>query len=313
MNVGIKGFGAYAPEKVVDNAYFESFLETSDEWISKMTGIKERRWASEDQDTSDLAFEASKKAIEDAGITPADIDMIIVATATGDMPFPSVANILQEKLGTRKVPTMDQLAACSGFMYSMITAKQYVQSGDYKNILVVGADKLSKITDLTDRSTAVLFGDGAGAVVIGEVSEGRGIISYEMGSDGNGGKYLYLNKDAGKLVMNGREVFKFAVRIMGEASTRVVDKAGLQSDDIDMFIPHQANIRIMESARERLGIEREKMSVSVNRFGNTSAASIPLSISQELENGRIKDDDTLVLVGFGGGLTWGAMVIKWGK
>lgn len=313
MNVGIKGFGAYAPEKVVDNAYFESFLETSDEWISKMTGIKERRWASEDQDTSDLAFEASKKAIEDAGITAADIDMIIVATATGDMPFPSVANILQEKLGTRKVPTMDQLAACSGFMYSMITAKQYVQSGDYKNILVVGADKLSKITDLTDRSTAVLFGDGAGAVVIGEVSEGRGIISYEMGSDGNGGKYLYLNKDTGKLVMNGREVFKFAVRIMGEASTRVVDKAGLQSDDIDMFIPHQANIRIMESARERLGIEREKMSVSVNRFGNTSAASIPLSISQELENGRIKDDDTLVLVGFGGGLTWGAMVIKWGK
>ncbi len=313
MNVGIKGFGAYAPEKVVDNAYFESFLETSDEWISKMTGIKERRWASEDQDTSDLAFEASKKAIENAGITPADIDMIIVATATGDMPFPSVANMLQEKLGTRKVPTMDQLAACSGFMYSMITAKQYVQSGDYKNILVVGADKLSKITDLTDRSTAVLFGDGAGAVVIGEVSEGRGIISYEMGSDGNGGKYLYLNKDTGKLVMNGREVFKFAVRIMGEASTRVVDKAGLQSDDIDMFIPHQANIRIMESARERLGIEREKMSVSVNRFGNTSAASIPLSISQELENGRIKDDDTLVLVGFGGGLTWGAMVIKWGK
>lgn len=313
MNVGIKGFGAYAPERVVDNAYFEGFLDTSDEWISKMTGIKERRWSRDDQDTSELAYEASKKAIEDAGIKPNDIDMIIVATATGDMPFPSVANILQEKLGTGKVPTMDQLAACSGFMYSMITAKQYVQSGDYKNILVVGADKLSKITDLTDRSTAVLFGDGAGAVVIGEVSEGRGIISYEIGSDGSGGKYLYLNKETGKLVMNGREVFKFAVRIMGEASTRVVEKAGLESDDIDMFIPHQANIRIMESARERLGIEREKMSVSVNRFGNTSAASIPLSIQQELENGRIKDDDTLVLVGFGGGLTWGAMVIKWGK
>lgn len=313
MNVGIKGFGAYAPERVVDNAYFEGFLDTSDEWISKMTGIKERRWSRDDQDTSDLAYEASKKAIEDAGIKPNDIDMIIVATATGDMPFPSVANILQEKLGTGKVPTMDQLAACSGFMYSMITAKQYVQSGDYKNILVVGADKLSKITDLTDRSTAVLFGDGAGAVVIGEVSEGRGIISYEIGSDGSGGKYLYLNKETGKLVMNGREVFKFAVRITGEASTRVVEKAGLESDDIDMFIPHQANIRIMESARERLGIEREKMSVSVNRFGNTSAASIPLSIQQELENGRIKDDDTLVLVGFGGGLTWGAMVIKWGK
>ena len=171
----------------------------------------------------------------------------------------------------------------------------------------MGADKLSKITDMTDRSTAVLFGDGAGAVVMGEVAEGRGIISYEMGSDGSGGKYLYLDRETGKLKMNGREVFKFA------ASTRVVEKAGLSSEDIDLFVPHQANIRIMESARERLGIEREKMSVSVNKYGNTSAASIPLSINQELQNGKIKDDDTLVLVGFGGGLTWGAIVIKWGK
>lgn len=171
-----------------------------------MTGIKERHWADEDQDTSDLAYNASIKAIEDAGIQPVDIDMIIVATATGDMPFPSVANILQERLGTGKVATMDQLAACSGFMYSMITAKQYIQSGDYKHILVVGADKLSKITDMTDRSTAVLFGDGAGAVVMGEVAEGRGIISYEMGSDGSGGKYLYLDRETGKLKMNGRSI-----------------------------------------------------------------------------------------------------------
>ena len=277
-----------------------------------MTGIKERHWADENQDTSDLAYNASIKAIEDAGIQPEDIDMIIVATATGDMPFPSVANILQERLGTGKVATMDQLAACSGFMYSMITAKQYIQSGDYKHILVVGADKLSKITDMTDRSTAVLFGDGAGAVVMGEVAEGRGIISYEMGSDGSGGKYLYLDRETGKLKMNGREVFKFAVRIMGDASTRVVEKAGLSSEDIDLFVPHQANIRIMESARE-IRNRKRKMSVSVNKYGNTSAASIPLSINQELQNGKIKDDDTLVLVGFGGGLTWGAIVIKWGK
>ena len=277
-----------------------------------MTGIKERHWADEDQDTSDLAYNASIKAIEDAGIQPVDIDMIIVATATGDMPFPSVANILQERLGTGKVATMDQLAACSGFMYSMITAKQYIQSGDYKHILVVGADKLSKITDMTDRSTAVLFGDGAGAVVMGEVAEGRGIISYEMGSDGSGGKYLYLDRETGKLKMNGREVFKFAVRIMGDASTRVVEKAGLSSEDIDLFVPHQANIRIMESERE-IRNRKRKMSVSVNKYGNTSAASIPLSINQELQNGKIKDDDTLVLVGFGGGLTWGAIVIKWGK
>ncbi|EKS23065.1 3-oxoacyl-[acyl-carrier-protein] synthase 3 [Staphylococcus simulans ACS-120-V-Sch1] len=313
MNVGIKGFGTYVPEKVVDNAYFESFLETSDEWISKMTGIKERRWAGEDEETSDLAYEASVKAIEDAGIKPEDIDMVIVATSTGDFPFPTVANMLQDRLGLGKVATMDQLAACSGFMYSLITAKQYIQSGDYHNILVVGVDKLSKITDLTDRSTAILFGDGAGAAVIGEVSEGHGILSYEMGSDGSGGKYLYLNHDNSKIFMNGREVFKFAVRIMGEASRNVVDKAGLTADDVDMFVPHQANIRIMESARERLGIPKEKMSVSVDRFGNTSAASIPLCIGQELENGRIKDGDVLVLVGFGGGLTWGAITLRWGK
>ncbi|MBF7017510.1 beta-ketoacyl-ACP synthase III [Staphylococcus durrellii] len=313
MNVGIKGFGAYAPENVVDNAYFESFLETSDEWISKMTGIKERRWANEDEDTSDLAYKASLKAIEDAGIEATDIDMIMVATSTGDYAFPTVANMLQNKLGIGKVPSMDQLAACSGFMYAIINAQQFIKSGDYKNILVVGADKLSKITDMTDRSTAILFGDGAGAAIIGEVSEGRGILSYELGSDGSGGEYLYLNPDNGKIFMNGREVFKFAVRVMGEASNKAVAKAGLQPEDVDMFIPHQANIRIMESARERLGLDKEKMSVSVNKYGNTSAASIPLSMAQELENNKIKDDDILVFVGFGGGLTWGAITLKWGK
>ncbi|WP_251519396.1 MULTISPECIES: beta-ketoacyl-ACP synthase III [Staphylococcus] len=313
MNVGIKGFGAYAPENIVDNAYFESFLETSDEWISKMTGIKERRWANEDEDTTDLAYKASVRAIEDAGIEASEIDMILVATSTGEHPFPTVANSLQERLGIGKVASMDQLAACSGFMYSLINAKQFIQSGDYQNILVVGVDKLSKITDMTDRSTAILFGDGAGAVVVGQVSEGRGILSYELGSDGSGGKYLYLNPDNGKIFMNGREVFKFAVRIMGEASTNAVEKANLTPEDVDMFIPHQANIRIMESSRERLGIPKEKMSVSVDRFGNTSAASIPLSIAQELENGKIKDEDVLVLVGFGGGLTWGAVTLKWGK
>ncbi|MDT3960274.1 beta-ketoacyl-ACP synthase III [Staphylococcus kloosii] len=313
MNVGIKGFGAYAPENVVDNAYFESFLETSDEWISKMTGIKERRWANEDEDTSDLAYKASLKAIEDAGIKATDIDMIMVATSTGDYAFPTVANMLQTKLGIGKVASMDQLAACSGFMYAIINAQQFIKSGDYKNILVVGADKLSKITDMTDRSTAILFGDGAGAAIIGEVSEGRGILSYELGSDGSGGEYLYLNPENGKIFMNGREVFKFAVRIMGEASNKAVAKAGLQPEDVDMFVPHQANIRIMESARERLGLDKSKMSVSVNKYGNTSAASIPLSVAQELENNKIKDDDVLVFVGFGGGLTWGAITLRWGK
>ncbi|HEC2168353.1 TPA: ketoacyl-ACP synthase III [Staphylococcus delphini] len=313
MNVGIKGFGAYAPDRVVDNAYFESYLDTSDEWISQMTGIKERRWADENQDTSDLAYEASIRAIEDAGIEAQDIDMVIVATSTGDHRFPTVANMLQQRLGLGKVASMDQLAACSGFMYGIVTARSFVLSGEYRNVLVVGADKLSKITDLNDRSTAILFGDGAGAVIIGEVSENRGILSYELGSDGVGGKYLYQDQETNFIRMNGREVFKFAVRVMGESSQRAVEKANLGPDDINMFIPHQANIRIMESARQRLNLPKEKMSVSVDKFGNTSAASIPLSVKQELENGRIKDDDVIVFVGFGGGLTWGSIVIRWGK
>ncbi|PCF47250.1 beta-ketoacyl-ACP synthase III [Staphylococcus delphini] len=313
MNVGIKGFGAYAPDRVVDNAYFESYLDTSDEWISQMTGIKERRWADENQDTSDLAYEASIRAIEDAGIDAQDIDMVIVATSTGDHRFPTVANMLQQRLGLGKVASMDQLAACSGFMYGIVTARSFVLSGEYRNVLVVGADKLSKITDLNDRSTAILFGDGAGAVIISEVSENRGILSYELGSDGVGGKYLYQDQETNFIRMNGREVFKFAVRVMGESSQRAVEKANLGPDDINMFIPHQANIRIMESARQRLNLPKEKMSVSVDKFGNTSAASIPLSVKQELENGRIKDDDVVVFVGFGGGLTWGSIVIRWGK
>ncbi|MDF0007299.1 ketoacyl-ACP synthase III [Staphylococcus pseudintermedius] len=313
MNVGIKGFGAYAPDRVIDNAYFESYLDTSDEWISQMTGIKERRWADENQDTSDLAYEASIRAIEDAGIDAQDIDMVIVATSTGDHRFPTVANMLQQRLGLGKVASMDQLAACSGFMYGIITARSFVLSGEYQNVLVVGADKLSKITDLNDRSTAILFGDGAGAVIIGEVSENRGILSYELGSDGVGGKYLYQDQETNFIRMNGREVFKFAVRVMGESLQRAVEKANLGPDDINMFIPHQANIRIMESARQRLNLPKEKMSVSVDKYGNTSAASIPLSVKQELENGSIKDDDVVVFVGFGGGLTWGSIVIRWGK
>ncbi|EII2049620.1 ketoacyl-ACP synthase III [Staphylococcus pseudintermedius] len=313
MNVGIKGFGAYAPDRVIDNAYFESYLDTSDEWISQVTGIKERRWADENQDTSDLAYEASIRAIEDAGIDAQDIDMVIVATSTGDHRFPTVANMLQQRLGLGKVASMDQLAACSGFMYGIITARSFVLSGEYQNVLVVGADKLSKITDLNDRSTAILFGDGAGAVIIGEVSENRGILSYELGSDGVGGKYLYQDQETNFIRMNGREVFKFAVRVMGESSQRAVEKANLGPDDINMFIPHQANIRIMESARQRLNLPKEKMSVSVDKYGNTSAASIPLSVKQELENGSIKDDDVVVFVGFGGGLTWGSIVIRWGK
>ncbi|WP_414051150.1 beta-ketoacyl-ACP synthase III [Macrococcus animalis] len=312
MNVGIKGIGVYIPERVVTNAHFESYLDTSDEWISKMTGIKERRFASDDQDVSDLAYIACENAIKNANINKDQIDMVIVASATGDHKFPSVATMLQDKLGLRNVPAMDQLAACTGFIYSLITAEQFIKTGLCKNILVVGAEKLTKIADLNDRNTAILFGDGAAAVIVSEVAEGYGFLSHEWGSDGSGGKYLFENKESGLLEMNGREVFKFAVRIMGEVSSKSVEKAGLISEDIDMFIPHQANIRIMESARERLGIPPEKMSVTVDRYGNTSAASIPLSLFHEIEQGKVINGSKLVLVGFGGGLTYGAMTLIWG-
>ncbi|MCC4722456.1 beta-ketoacyl-ACP synthase III [Salinicoccus sp. RF5] len=310
-NVGVLGLGTYVPEKVFTNHDFEKILDTSDEWITEMTGIKERRFA-ENMDTSDMAYEAAKEALENSGVTPEDIDLVIVATSTGDHQFPTVATMLQKRLGLRSVPSMDQLAACTGFIYGMVTAQQFIQTGTYDHVLVVGADKLSKITDFDDRSTAVLFGDGAGAVVMGEVADGHGMHSFELGSNGNGGPYLYDDEEDGNIRMNGREVYKFAVRQMGESSVHVTEKAGLSKEDIDMLVPHQANIRIMNAARERMGLPEDRMSVTVDRYGNTSAASIPLSIHYEVKNGRIKSGDTLVLVGFGGGLTWGAICLTWG-
>ncbi|TVT28794.1 ketoacyl-ACP synthase III [Salinicoccus cyprini] len=309
--VGVLGLGTYVPEKVFTNHDFEKILDTSDEWITEMTGIKERRYA-EGMETSDMAYEAAREAIENSGIDKEEIDLVIVATSTGDHQFPTVATVLQHRLGLRQVPSMDQLAACTGFIYGMVTAQQFIQTGTYKKVLVVGADKLSKITDFSDRSTAVLFGDGAGAVVMGEVSEGYGMHSFELGSNGAGGPYLYDEAETGNIKMNGREVYKFAVRQMGESSVNVTEKAGLSKDDIDMLVPHQANIRIMNAARERMDLPQERMSTTVDKYGNTSAASIPLSIHHEIKNGKIKSGDTLVLVGFGGGLTWGAICLTWG-
>lgn len=207
---------------------------------------------------------------------------------------------------------MDVAAACAGFIYALSTAKQFIESKAYKYVLVVGAEKLSKITDWSDRNTAVLFGDGACAAVLGEVSEGRGILAFELGADGTGGKHLFLD-EADHIAMNGREVFKFAVRQMGESAVSVLEKAGLTKQHVDFLIPHQANIRIMEASRERLELPEEKLSKRIHKYGNTSSASIGIALKDELDDGKIKDDDILVLVGFGGGLTWGAVVIKWGK
>ncbi|MDT2048097.1 beta-ketoacyl-ACP synthase III [Priestia flexa] len=312
MNAGVIGIGRYVPEKILTNFDLEKMVDTSDEWIRTRTGIQERRIAADNEDTSDLAYKAAVKALEDANISAEDLDMIIVATVTPDQPFPTVSCMLQEKLGAKKAAAYDVSAACAGFMYGVITAKQFIETNAYKNVLVVGVEKLSKITDWNDRNTAVLFGDGAGAVVVGPVSEGRGILSFELGSDGTGGKHLYQNEHD-HIIMNGREVFKFAVRQMGESAINVLDKAGLSKEDVDFLIPHQANIRIMEASRQRLDLPEEKMSKTIQYYGNTSAASIPISIVHELEQGKIKDDDLLVMVGFGGGLTWGAIAIRWGR
>lgn len=310
MNAGIIGTGRCLPKEKLTNFDLEQRMDTSDEWIRTMTGIEERRIAHSGQDTSDMAREAAQQAIENAGIDPADIGLILVATVTPDRPFPSVACDIQQQIGAVNAAAMDISAACAGFMYGVITAKQFIESDTYRYVLVVGVEKLSKITNWEDRNTAVLFGDGAGAAVIGKVSEGRGILAFELGADGSGGEHLYQDKH---LIMNGREVFKFAVRQMGESALNVIEKAGLAKEDVDFLIPHQANIRIMESARTRLDLPVEKMSKTIQKYGNTSAASIPISLVEDLEEGRIKDDDIVVMVGFGGGLTWGAIAMKWGK
>jgi 3-oxoacyl-[acyl-carrier-protein] synthase III len=310
MNAGIIGVGRFIPENIVTNLDLEKRMDTSDEWIRTRTGIEERRIAGDDLDTSGIGYHAAKKALEAANIAPEEIDMILVATVTPDQAFPSVACMLQEKLGAKKAAAMDVSAACAGFMYGMVTGKQFIETGAYKYVLIVGVEKLSKVTDWEDRNTAVLFGDGAGAVVMGPVSDGKGVLSFELGADGSGGKFLYQDSH---IRMNGREVFKFAVRQMGESSINVLEKAGLTKEDVDFLIPHQANIRIMEAARQRLELPVEKMSKTVHKYGNTSAASIPISMVEELEAGKIKDGDLIVMVGFGGGLTWGAIAMRWGR
>ncbi|PWA12731.1 3-oxoacyl-ACP synthase [Pueribacillus theae] len=311
MNVGILGLGRYLPERILTNKDLENMVDTSDEWIRTRTGIEERRIASDEVNTSHMATFAAEKAISDAGLTAEDIDMILVATVTPDHGFPSVASMVQHNIGARQVPAMDVSAACAGFIYAVVTAKQFVETGVAKHVLVIGVEKLSKITDYTDRNTCVLFGDAAGAAIIGPVSDRKGILSFDLGTDGRGKKHLFQDGDF--IYMNGREVFKFAVRQMGESSLKVIEDANLTKDDIDYFIPHQANLRIMESARQRLDVPLEKMAYTVNKYGNTSSSTIPIALYEAVKEGKIKDGDVIVMVGFGGGLSWGAMALRWGK
>ena len=308
MGVGILAMGAYLPQKIMTNHDLEQIIDTNDEWIRTRTGIEERRIASDQETVTYMATQAAKEAIEKAKLVPEDIGMILVATISAEQSFPSIACQVQREIGAWQASAMDISAACSGFAYSMVTAKQFIESKTYKHILIIGVEKLSLITDWSDRNTAVLFGDGAGAAVVGEVREGYGILSFELGADGRGGEHLYGNP----IWQNGREVFKFAVRKIPDVTESVVLKAGLKKTDVDFLVPHQANTRIIDAARERLDLDPEKVALTIKKHGNTSAASIPLALYESIKEQKIKEGHHVVLVGFGGGLTWGGLVIKWG-
>jgi 3-oxoacyl-[acyl-carrier-protein] synthase III len=323
--VGILGTGSYLPEKVLTNADLEKMVDTNDEWIVSRTGIRERRIAALDEASSDLSVKAAEKALKKAGIRAEELDMIIVTTVTPDMNFPATACLVQDRLGAKKAATFDLSAACTGFIYGISTGAQFIATGVYKYVLVIGVECLSRIVDWTDRNTCVLFGDGAGAAVLGPVEEGYGFLSFELGGDGSGGNLLNLPAGGSRLPasektiqerlhyvhMSGREVFKFAVRVMGNATEEALAKAGLSKEDIDFLVPHQANIRIIDSAVKRLGLTEDKVVVNLDRYGNMSSASIPVALDEAVERGQIKKGDTMVLCGFGGGLTWGATVLKW--
>ncbi len=325
--VGIIGIGSYAPEKVVTNKDLEKIVETSDEWIVSRTGIKQRHIAELGVATSDLAAQAAEKALLNAGVAADEIDLIIVATATPDMLFPSTACLVQDKIKASKAAAFDLSAGCSGFAYGLVTGSQFIKAGLYKKVLVIGAETLSTILDWNDRNTCVLFGDGAGAVVLGEVPAGYGILGVDLGADGSGGELLKIPAGGSRipatnasieqrlhyLQMSGNDVFKFAVKVMGEAAIKALDNAGLSHTDVDCLIPHQANIRIIQSAAKRLKLPMEKVVVNVDKYGNTSAASIPLAMDEAIKDGKLKTDDIVVLVGFGAGLTWASCVIKWYK
>lgn len=315
---GILGTGSFVPPRVVTNDELAAKMDTSDEWIASRTGIRARHLVAPGVLTSDLAAEAARSALISAGLSPADLDLIIVASSTPDYPgsFPSTATVVQTKLGARSAAAFDLGAVCSGFAYALHVAAQMVMSGASNHVLVVGAETLSPILNWDDRSTSVLFGDGAGAVIIGEVSNDRGYLSGILGADGAGGPLLCVPRTGdhpGMITQNGKEVYKFAVTIMGEVALKAVAAAGLTPSDIDFLIPHQANIRIIDKAAERMGLPREKVIVNLDRYGNTSAASIPLALDEAVKSGRIQPGHLLVFVGFGAGLTWGANVVRWGQ
>lgn len=307
--IGILGTGSAIPERILTNAELETMVDTSDEWIVTRTGIRERRIAGPGDTSAKLAFEASVRALEAANLQATDLDLIICATVTPDQAFPATACLVQERLGVSNIPAFDLSAGCSGFGYGIGAAQALLGTGQYQRALIIGVDLLSRITDYSDRSTCVLFGDGAGAVVLGPVPEGYGLLASDLGADGSGADFLQQENQYIK--MSGSEVFKFAVRVMENSTKRVLNKVGLSTNQIQWVIPHQANIRIITAAAARLGIPEERFFVNVDRYGNTSAASIGIAFDELARSGQLQDGDYLVLVGFGAGLTWSALLLKW--
>lgn len=317
--------GSYLPEKVLSNSEMEKMLDTSDEWITERTGIKERRIADSTQAASDLAYEASRIALERAGLGPEDIDLIIVATITGDMPFPSTACFLQDKLGATNAAGFDINAACSGFLYSLYIADSFIKSGKHRRILVAGTEVLSKITDWDDRRTCVIFGDGAGAVIVGPSDDDSGLLSININSDGKMWDLIHVPGGGSRnpvsqssieqrmhyIKMKGNETFKVAVRTLEDIALKTLEENNIDPSSLSLLIPHQANLRIIQATADRLKVPMDKVFINLDKYGNTSAASIPIALDEALQSGRIKEGDYILLEAFGGGLTWASALIKW--
>ncbi len=324
-NMIIKGLGKYIPEKIYDNAYFETIVDTNDEWITRRTGIKERHISADNEYTTDLAARAAESAIENAGITAEDIDLILLATVTPDYFTPCCACVVQNRIGAVNAAALDFNAACSSFITGMVMAEQFIKNGTYKHILLICADVLSKVTDYNDRATCVLFGDAAGAAVLSADDSAPGVLASEIGADGSGAMHitsLAVKEDAEEtekrvsgrketIWMAGQSVMKFAVKAMAESTDRVLEKAGLTYDDIKLIVPHQANYRIVDSALGRMGVDKDKVMLTLEKYGNTSASCIPAALTDAVKEGRIQRGDKVVVVGFGGGLTWGSAVFEY--
>ncbi len=310
MYAHITGWGKALPERRLTNAELEEMVETADEWIVSRTGISERRIVSAGETTDSLGADAAHEALARANVTAADVDMVIAASCTPEALFPSIANRVQERLQLNRAAALDVNQACAGFIHGLAVAQAFVASGQYRTILVIGSEVLTRHVDWTDRSTCVLFGDAAGAVVVQAADEPGGPLAFDLGSDGAGGDLLMLPTD-GKLYMNGREVYRFAVTAMTTSLLAAVEKADLTLDQIDLLIPHQANIRIIQSAAQTLKLPMGRVFTNVEKYGNTSAASIPVALCEAIEEGRIKLGDTVAMVAFGAGLAWGATVVRW--